>query len=232
MGTLGAKRSSEAGRFGAAGRRLRAVVLVALLASGLAMTAAYGALGSQDPVTHLDVNISPAVVTRGHGATIVVTGIRASSVEASLVGASQNLGQPLPWTRLRPGPSGWTGTLSAPEFRGVYPVELRIEPGARVIRVQGRHLRVFAPGTLARPAFATPEAVARWWVQTLPASLHAEFTVLKRWPLPVFDHRDPRLHQLLVVAYLTGGDSLGMFVTAVREAQNADWRLLEATIRP
>jgi hypothetical protein len=65
MGTLGAKRSSEAGRFGAAGRRLRAVVLVALLASGLAMTAAYGALGSQDPVTHLDVNISPAVVTVG-----------------------------------------------------------------------------------------------------------------------------------------------------------------------
>ena len=38
MGTLGAKRSSEAGRFGAAGRRLRAVVLVALLASGLAMS--------------------------------------------------------------------------------------------------------------------------------------------------------------------------------------------------
>ncbi len=51
MGALRAKGSSEAGRFAAAGWRLKVLVLVALLALGLGLTAAYAALGSQDTAT-------------------------------------------------------------------------------------------------------------------------------------------------------------------------------------
>ena len=180
-----------------------------------------------------ELKLSPAIVPLGRKARIVVTGVTASSVGAHLVGASQDLGRPLPWTPLHPGPGGWTGELAAPEFLGVYPVELRIGSSSTVVRAERTRLYVFAPGTRAEPTFGTPEAVARWWVRTLPASLHAKLSALKRWQTPAFDHRDPRLHQLLVVAYVTGaGDSLGMFVTAVRGTPNGRWRLLEATVQP
>src|SRR6266508_1683007 len=130
-------------------------------------------------------------------------------------------------------PICWRGVLPAPEFRGEYPVELRIGPGTRVLRSNRWLLRVFARGTLERPVYRSPEAVARWWVSTLPGP--ATLEAMKRWPRPLFDKRDPRLHQLLVVAYsLPGGravrDRLGRFVTAVRDEQG--WRLLEATVTP
>jgi hypothetical protein len=185
------------------------------------------------PAAHLELKLSPAIVPLGRKARIVVTGVRASSVGARLVGASLDLGRPLPWTPLHPGRGGWTGKLAAPEFLGVYPVELRIGHGLRIIRAKRSRLYVFAPGTFAEPTFGTPEAVARWWVQTLPASLHANLSALKRWQTPAFDHRDPRLHQLLVVAYVTGAsDSFGMFVTAVRGTPKGRWRMLEATVQP
>jgi hypothetical protein len=185
------------------------------------------------PAGHLDLRLSPAIVPLGRTATVDVTGVEASSVSARLVGATRNLGHPVRWMHLHPGHGGWTGALESPEFFGVYPVELRIMPGATVIRVEGSRLRVSPPGALARPTFATPEDVGRWWVTTLPAQLHASLSALRRWQTPAFDHRDPRLHQLLVLAYLTGaGESLGMFVTAVRDTPNGRWQLLEATLEP
>jgi hypothetical protein len=94
---------------------------------------------------------------------------------------------------------------------------------------------VFAKGTQARPLLETPEEVARSWVRDLPAN--AVVVAMRRWPLPAFDHRDPYLHQVLVIAYTVEGhrgvrDRLGIFVTAVRETKASRWRLLEATAAP
>jgi hypothetical protein len=94
---------------------------------------------------------------------------------------------------------------------------------------------VLARGTLARPSYATPEAVARWWVRTVPAD--ARLVAQKRWARPAFDRRDPRLHQLLVIAYRPAGDRridhrLGIFITVFRNSYRSRWRLLEATVLP
>jgi hypothetical protein len=182
-----------------------------------------------------DLRLSPAVALRGHNATITVTHLAAPSLEVHVVGATTNLGQPLPWTPLRYQRREWHGLLPAPEFRGIYPLELRIRQGSPVLRSEHWLLRVFARGTQSRPSFSTPEGVAGWWVQTLP--LHAKLVAMKRWPQPAFDLRDHRRHQLLVVAYTLAGhrkvhDRLGIFVTAVRDGLQGPWRLLEATVAP
>ncbi len=54
---------------------------------------------------------------------------------------------------------------------------------------------------------------------------------------PRFDRRDPRLHQLMVVAYRPAGDKrvsdrLGMFIMSFRNGYGGRWRLLEATVSP
>ena len=61
--------------------------------------------------------------------------------------------------------------------------------------------------------------------------------MVKAWPRPPFDRRDPRLHRLFVVSYNVPGhphasDRLGMFITAFRDGYEAPWRLLEATVEP
>ena len=183
----------------------------------------------------MEVTVRPAVVLRGHGAAVTVTGIAAPSLEVRAAGASVNLGKRLPWTPLRFTDGAWHGVLPASEFRGIYPLELRIRRGSRVWRSDRWLLRVFARGTLARPTFSTPEGAARWWVRTLPS--HATLAAVKRWPPPAFDLRDPRLHQILVLAYNQAGhpavrDRLGIFVTAVRDGFHGSWRLLEATAAP
>ena len=82
-------------------------------------------------------------------------------------------------------------------------------------------------------SFAAPEEVAAAWVSD---AAHGRLVAVRRWPAPAFDHRDRRLHQLLVVAYQPQGAGtdvrLGMFVTAVRLAFGSRWRLLEATVGP
>ncbi len=203
------------------------------LASTLTLILHAGAASARPDEHHLQLKLSPSTVALEGATTIRVTGVHASSVAARLAGGSQYLGRPLPWTPLRSDHGVWSGELGAPEFLGIYPVELRIRLGSTVRLVKRSPLRVFAPGTLERPTFGTPEGVARWWVETLPASLHAALTALRRWQRPAFDRRDPRLHQLLVVAYTTGaGDALGMFVTAARDTPRGRWRLLEATVEP
>jgi hypothetical protein len=177
----------------------------------------------------------PAVVGLGRPASITVHGFAGHRLQMRLAGATTAGGRPLGWEPLHLAGAIWRGRAPKPALRGVYPIELRSGAGRPVIRSATWLIRVFALGTLARPAFATAEDVARWWVRALPE--HARLVALKRWRRPAFDHRDRRLHQLLVVAYSPAGhprvrDRLGMFITAVRDGYNGRWRLLEATVAP
>jgi len=181
------------------------------------------------------VALHPAVVPLRHTASVTVTGVAAPTLEVHLVGSSTALGRALPWTMLRRVGNAWRGTLPLPEFRGIYPIELRVEPGGEVLRSDRWLLRVFARGTLARPSFRTPEEVAAYWVSTVGAK--ARIKALRLWPRPAFDRRVRRLHQLMVIAYSPDGktsvrDRLGIFVTAVRDGYHGRWRLLEATAAP
>ena len=198
----------------------------------IAAVASVASVGSSGPPV---VSTYPAVAVRGQGALVVVRDVdRPSSLEVRLAGATNVTGVAYPWRRLRYGRGVWAGVLPRPALRGVYPVELRIGKGATVMRSKHWLFRVFALGTLSRPSFATPELVARWWVRTVP---HARLVALRRWPRPAFDRRDPRLHQLMVIAYSRPGDSrvvdrLGMWITAFRDGYSGRWRLLEATVVP
>ena len=165
----------------------------------------------------------------------MVVGLRVSlqGVEVRLA-ATDILGKPLPWRSLGQVDGAWVGRLPAPTLLGVYPVLLRTSPGSPLSSSQPSFLRVFEPGTRARPAFDNPVDVARWWVRTVP---HGTLVALKAWPRPEFDRRDVRLHRLFVVAYSLPGqpqvsDRLGMFITAFRDGYGAPWQLLEATVEP
>jgi hypothetical protein len=166
---------------------------------------------------------------------VTVRGLAGRRLEVRLAGATTAAGAPLGWRPLRLAGKVWRGSLPKPALRGIYPIEVRAGAGQPVARSSNWMLHVFAVGTLSRPSFARPEGVAKWWVRT--ATGHARLIALRRWPRPGFDLRDPRLHQLLVVAYSPVGhpdveDRLGMFVTAVRNGFDGRWRLLEATLQP
>ena len=160
--------------------------------------------------------------------------VSTGALEVKLDGATDALGRPLPWRRLRFSAGLWTGLLPRPGLRGAYPIELRKRAGSTVMRSENWLFRVYAAGTLDRPSFKTPELVARWWVREIA---HAQLVGLKRWPRPAFDHRVRQLHQLVVVAYgrpsMPGlRDRLGIWITAVRNRYAGNWRLLEATVAP
>jgi hypothetical protein len=177
--------------------------------------------------------VQPAVVNLYHRSTIAVSGLTCTSLEVRLVGATYADGTPLPWRSLGLAGGVWRGDLPTPALPGLYAIELRTAAGASLVKPQ-LFLRVFEPGTRARPSFDDPADVARWWVRTVP---RATLVALKAWPRPGFDRRDLRLHRLFVVAYSPPGhplvsDRLGMFVTAVRDGYHGGWRLLEATVEP
>jgi len=133
------------------------------------------------------------------------------------------------WTSLRADHGRWRGVLASPGSLGIYPLDVKTRPGGRVVADAG-WLRVFEPGTLSRPSFATPDEVATWWVETIA---HGTVVAVRRWPQLLFDRRDLRLHQLFVVAYDTPAHNyLGIWITAVREGYAGRWRLLEASIFP
>jgi hypothetical protein len=133
------------------------------------------------------------------------------------------------WTWLRADHGRWLGVLASPGSLGIYPLDVKTRPGGKVVADAG-WLRVFEPGTLSRPSFATPDEVATWWVETIA---HSTVVAVRRWPQLLFDRRDARLHQLFVVAYNTPArDYLGMWITAVRDGYAGRWRLLEASIFP
>jgi len=180
------------------------------------------------------VNLQPAVVRFGDHATIAVSGIDVRSLEVRLTGSTHADGELLPWYSLRFVDGAWRGTLPAPAWRGVYPVELRTRAGASAIKSAGLFLRVFTRGTRERPSFDNPTDAVRWWVRSVP---HATLVAIKAWPRSAFDRRDARLHRLFVVAYSPAGhpsadDQRGMFVTAFRDGYGAGWRLLDASVQP
>lgn len=183
----------------------------------------------------VDVVLRPSVGLLREPVSIAVSGLDVSSLQARLVGATNVIGQPLPWRPLVLSRGAWRGTFPAPELRGIYPIELRVASGSPPLHSTSWLFRVFARGTLARPSFAAPEDVARWWVRTLPG--RATLVAVKRWPRPAGDRRVLGLHRLLVLAYTLKGhetvrERLGIFVTAVRDGYGGRWRMLEAKAVP
>jgi hypothetical protein len=211
------------------------VLLASALVAAFTQASAPAAGGSVDAgaTAPLRVTVRPAVVNLYGRSTITVSGLNSRSLQVRLAGATYADGKPLPWNSLAVIGGVWRGSLPTPALHGLYPVELRATAGAPLIRPQ-LFLRVFAPGTRARPSFGDPADAARWWVRTVP---HATLVALKAWPRPGFDRRDLRLHRLFVVAYSPPGhpgisDRLGMFLTVVRDGYHGGWRLLEATVEP
>ncbi len=215
---------------------MRNLVLLASLGLVAAFTQASAPAAGRSVVRAtppLQVAVRPAVVNLYERSTITVSGLGARSLQARLAGATHADGAPLKWRRLSLVSGIWRGTLQLPLLHGIYPIELRTAAGAAVVRPH-RFLRVFEPGTRARPSFDDPADVARWWVRADP---HGRLVAMKEWPRPAFDGRDVRLHRLFVVSYSPpghprAGDRLGMFVTAVRDGFHGAWRLLEATVEP
>jgi hypothetical protein len=216
-------------------RLVQVVAIAALVPIAVASAAAAKPRASLTPTISAAprVELQPAVARLGEEATITVAGVHARAVEVRLA-ATDIVGRALPWRSLARVNGAWVGTLPAPTMLGVYPVFLRTSAGASLFSSQRLFLRVFQPGTRARPAFANPLDVARWWVGAVP---HATLVAVKAWPLPAFDRRDASLHRLFVVAYSPPGhpeasERLGMFITAFRDGYNAPWQFLEATIEP
>jgi len=181
------------------------------------------------------VTLSHAVVPLGRTTTVTVTGVDAPTLQVHLLGSSERLGKAVPWTPLHRVGKRWQATLPAPEFRGIYPIELRVARGSAILRSDSWLLRVFAKGTLSLPSFKTPDEVARYWVRLATGTGRLE--ALRHWPRPAFDRRVRQLHELMVIAYSTPSsrnvkDRLGIFVTAVRDGYHGRWRLLEATETP
>ncbi len=181
------------------------------------------------------VTLNPAVVPLRHTASVTVTGIDAPTLQVHLLGSSSLLGKALPWTPMRRFGSTWRATLPLPEFRGIYPIELRVSRGAEVLRSEQWLLRVFAPGTLSRPSFKTPEEVVAYWLREKTSQGRLE--ALRHWPQPRFDRRVRKLHELMVISYSLPErravrDRLGIFVTAVRDGYHGRWRFLEASAFP
>jgi len=181
----------------------------------------------------LVVSMRPPVGQLGQTDLVTVRGMpRWSSVEIRLEGSTTAIGIISPWVPLRERDGVWSGVIPPLELRGVYPVEIRQRPGTGILRSKRWLFRVLAPGTLSRPAFATPEQVAADWVTS-----HGTLVAMRRWQLPAYDHRLPALHQLLVVSYsplgdLAPADRLGIFIMAVRTSFGGRWRFLEATVHP
>jgi hypothetical protein len=210
------------------------LVSVAVVAA-LIQASAPATGGSADTAANASprVVVQPSVVNLYQESTITVSGLEYRSLEVRLVGAAYGDGTPLPWRSLGLVSGVWRGNLPTPALRGLYPIELRTGAGASLIGPQ-LFLRVFEPGTRARPTFDDPADAVRWWVRTVP---RATLVAVKVWPRPAFDRRDARLHRLFVVAYSPPGqpgvsDRLGMFVTTVRDGYHGGWRVLEATVEP
>jgi hypothetical protein len=161
-------------------------------------------------------------------------------VSVRLLGADDPAGlaykwAPYPWRRLRLVQGTWRGVLPAPPLRGIYQVQLRVGQRRRVLQSPHWLLRVLVPGTLDRRAFPTPRAVVRDFVGNLPGN--QVLIAARPWPAAAFDHRDPRLNRLFVIAYAPRGNESadarrGLFITTVRDGYRGRWRLLEAATTP
>jgi hypothetical protein len=118
---------------------------------------------------------------------------------------------------------------------GIYRLRLRLDHGRRFLSSARWLLRVVPSGTMKRRPSPTATGAVRHFVADLPR--HEVMVALRQWPLAKFDHRDPRLNRLFVVAYRPRSDRghssrLGLFISTVRDGYRGSWRVLEATTQP
>jgi hypothetical protein len=171
---------------------------------------------------------------------VSLSGVSAAAVSVRLRGADDPTGlayrwTPYRWRRLQLIHGGWRGLLPVPPLRGIYQVQFRVRQSTRLLQSPRWLLRVLPPGTLKRSGFQTPQAVVSNYVRDLPG--HQALVAVRPWPQAAYDHRDPRLHRIFVIAYAPRGDKrpssrLGVFITTVRDGYHGPWRLLEATQGP
>ncbi len=195
----------------------------------------HGTVGSS-PVR---VRVRPGAIDLFRHASIIVGGLTGARLEVRLVGAIDRHGPayewtPYPWRRLRPLHGTWRGVLPAPPLFGIYSLQLRLDNG-KLFSSPRWLLRVFPRGVLGRPSFPTAAGAIRNFVAHLRGD--QVLVALKRWPLAAFDHRDPRLNRLFVIAYAPRAHDrpssrLGRFVTIVRDGFHGRWRLLKRARGP
>jgi hypothetical protein len=241
FGSLWLQGEPAASAKGVPTKRLLGVAVIASVVSlvaveRLSISRATAGAGAANTVR---VQLQPRVIEYGH-ARVAVSGITATSVSARLLDANDPAGvayrwSPYRWRRLELARGRWSGVLSAPPLLGIYQVQFRIQQPGRLLRSPHWLLWVLPPGTLDRRAFTTPLAAIRNYVTTLPGDqvLAAE----RPWPQAAYDHRDPRLLRLFVIAYApqddnTPGAQRGLFITTFRDGYHGRWRLLEATVSP
>jgi hypothetical protein len=198
------------------------------------------AAGGGQPRRLVGVMLGPRVTDLFHSVSVTASGITAHEVEVRLIGATDEAGlayewAPYRWQRLRLRQGTWRGVLPAPALLGVYQVQLRLDHGRKLLSSADWLLRVFPRGTMPRRSFPSAVAAVRNFVTNLPGD--QVLVALRRWPQAAFDHRDPRLHRLFVLAYAPRADSqsslrLGLFVTTVRDGFRGHWRVLQATVEP
>ena len=185
------------------------------------------------------VRLQPRVVEYG-AVRVFVSGISAAGVEVRPEGADDLPGlayhwTPYRWRRLRLVRGRWCGVLAAPPLLGIYQLQLRVQQPRRLLQSPRWLLRVLPPGTLNSSAFPSPKALIHDYVSDLPGN-QVLITDRPR-PQAAYDHRDPRLLRLFVIAYAPRGNNTpnarrGMFISMFRDGYRGRWRLLEATVSP
>jgi len=226
----------------------RALLLVAVVGLALGPDAAGAAKANSVSTRHgtqprpalVRVSLLSPVIDLYYSAPITVSGLNARDAEVRLLGAIDRTGlayewTPYPWRPLRLVGGSWHGLLPAPPLLGIYQLQLRLDHGRTLLTSPSWLLHVFAHGTTGRHSFPTALAAIRDFVAHLAGNQH--LVALRHWPQAAFDHRNPRLHRLFVIAYAPRGDQRsdsrrGLFVTTVRDGFRGRWRLLEATTQP
>lgn len=167
----------------------------------------------------VSVRLRSEVIDLFHAASVSVSGITTRRAEMRLLRATDRHGlayewAPYRWQRLRLVHGTWHAVLPAPALPGVYQLQLRLE-GRRLLSSAGWLLRVFPPGTVTRRSFPTAVAAVRDFVAHLAGD--QVLVAMRRWPQARFDHRDPRLHRLYVIAYAPpSGQTTELTVRPVR----------------
>ena len=185
------------------------------------------------------MQLQPRVIEYGL-ARVSVSGITATSVSARLLDANDPAGlayrwTPYRWRRLELVRGRWSGVLAAPPLLGTYQLQFQIHHPKRLLGSPRWLLEVLPPGTLNHAAFTTPLAVLRNYVSKLPGN---QVLVAERpWPQAAYDHRDPRLSRVFVIAYAPRDDNTpstqrGLFIATFRDGYHGRWRLLETTVSP
>ena len=185
------------------------------------------------------VRLNPRVVEYG-AVRVSVSGISAAAVSVRPKGANDLRGlayrwTPYPWRRLRLLRGRWCGVLPVPPLFGVYQLQFRVRNRNQLLQSPRWLLRVLPPGTLNSPAFPSPKAVIRDYVHNLEGNQVLVRTRPRR--RAAYDHRDPRLLRLFVIAYAPRGHNTadtrrGLFISMFRNGYHGRWRLLEATVSP